>query len=104
MQIFSLSGNLTFDTVLALREQGRQFLIDHADVQFDLRGVTVCDSSGLALLIDWLRFSKQRGKVISFAHMPEQLLAIAKVSGVDTLVLGTELLDLKSNNSVSDTA
>lgn len=83
---FLLSGALTFDTVPALwRQSAAQF--NNADaLMLDLQGITHTDSAGLALLIEWMRTARSRNKTIAFRNIPPQMLAIAKVSGVEQIL------------------
>ena len=41
------------------------------------------DSAGLALMIEWLKISKKQHCTLSFINIPQQLQALAKISGID---------------------
>jgi phospholipid transport system transporter-binding protein len=56
------------------------------DIYVDLADVTESDSSGLALVIEWLRLARQRGQRMNFANLPKQLLALARISEVEELI------------------
>lgn len=58
-----------------------------SDVHIDLSGVTESDSSGLALLLEWLRIARQRRQAVHFANVPAQLAALARISEVEALIL-----------------
>ncbi|MGM0412161.1 MAG: STAS domain-containing protein [Pseudomonadota bacterium] len=79
---YRLSGALTFATVPELAR--RQATPSGA---VDLSGVTRADSAGLALLLDWLAAARAGGGDLTYDHLPSQLAAIARVSGI------TEVLD-----------
>ncbi len=84
---FRVSGELVFDTVPALLDQGRAlFDGDAADVELDFNGVTRADSAGVALLIEWMRMAHRRHRNIAFRNVPDQMIAIARVSGVDAVL------------------
>jgi phospholipid transport system transporter-binding protein len=84
---FSISGELVFDTVPDLVANGRtMFAADGGTLAVDLAHVSRADSAGLALLIEWRRMAVQRGKTIVFKNVPAQMIAIAKVSGLDALL------------------
>jgi phospholipid transport system transporter-binding protein len=88
---FVLTGELVFDTVPGLLESGRtMFDTPAATIGLDLRRVSRADSAGLALLVEWLRAARRCGKSIVFRNIPGQLLAIAKVSGLDALLDQTQ--------------
>ncbi|OOZ40916.1 hypothetical protein BOW53_05890 [Solemya pervernicosa gill symbiont] len=55
-------------------------------VTVDLREVEKADSAGLALLIDWMRQAKQHEHEIEYVNIPQQMMAIARVSGLDKVL------------------
>jgi len=83
---YRLIGELDFDSVPALAGRGRELFSADGDVQVSLDAVERVDSAGLVLLVDWLREARRRGRGISFTCVPPQLLALARVSGVDELL------------------
>lgn len=52
----------------------------------DLSAVTHADSSGLAVLLDWLRQSRCAGGSLKIVGMPESLRILASLYGIDTLL------------------
>jgi phospholipid transport system transporter-binding protein len=85
--LLTVSGELSFATVPALLEQGSVLLAGCGErIRLDLGGVTRADSAGLALLIEWLRIARRRRAVIEFRNIPPQMLAIARVSGLDSVL------------------
>ena len=88
---YSLPEALTFATTPRLYLQtGEMFNTPLPRLTFDLAGVTRVDSAGLALLLEWLREARRRGKEIRFQNIPGQLAAIAKVSGLNDILPGTK--------------
>ena len=84
---YRLPEALTFATTPQLYLQtGNMFNTPLPLLTFDLAGVTRVDSAGLALLLEWLREARRRGKEIRFQNIPEQLAAIAKVSGLSDIL------------------
>jgi phospholipid transport system transporter-binding protein len=79
---FLVVGALNFDTVPKLNLRGRHLISASPMPIFDLRSVTRSDNSGLALIISWIRYAKQINKSIRFLNLPQQLLAIAEISGL----------------------
>lgn len=83
---FMVSGEMTLESAkLALVESKGVFDAVN-DIEIDLQHVTQADSAGLALLLDWMRTAQKAKKPISFKHLPEQMNAIAKASGLDELL------------------
>ena len=83
-----IAGDLTFDPVAALRERGAEVLGGNGDVTLDLNAVTRADSAGLALMVEWLRQAKRKAGSLRVVNMPEQMLAIARMSKLDRVLLG----------------
>lgn len=85
--IVQVSGELTFTTVTTLNGQAEKlFAGQSGDFTVDLGGVTRADSAGLALLIEWLRWARQRQVAVRFRHMPAQMRTIAAVSDLDPVL------------------
>ncbi len=55
----------------------------------DLSGVRRADSGALALLIDWLAWARTAKRVLKYSALPAALLALARLSDVEELLLGT---------------
>ena len=53
----------------------------------DLAGVTASDSSGLALLIEWLSVAKAAGRALRYDNIPSQLHQLARLSEVEELLV-----------------
>ena len=81
-----LQGELGFQSVSAvLREAGTR-MQGEARIEVDLKGVSRADSAGLALLVEWLREAEHAGNEIVFVNVPDQLLSIARVCGLDEIL------------------
>jgi phospholipid transport system transporter-binding protein len=84
----ALQGPLTFATARAGRELGVRALASGGTgaLEIDCAGVTASDSAGLAVLLDWLRIAKGAGRSLHYAHLPEGLQALARISEVEELL------------------
>jgi phospholipid transport system transporter-binding protein len=84
----TVSGVLDFDSVVALQATGRDWLAGAAPAacRLDLGGVQYSSSAGIALLLDWLRMAAALGKVLNVVQMPADMLALAKVSGLESFL------------------
>jgi phospholipid transport system transporter-binding protein len=82
------SGPLTFAAARAARQLGLKALAGASGqgLQIDCGRVTAADSAGLAVLLDWLAAAKRSGRSLRFAHLPEGLLALARISEVEQLL------------------
>jgi len=85
-----LSGELGFATAPSLWRQAATLLGAQVEgsVEVDLSGVTHSDSAGLALLVAWQSQARARGVALRYTAVPERLVAIAKISSVDSLLVG----------------
>lgn len=82
------SGPLTFAGARGARQLGLAALAgaNGRDLQIDCAQVTLADSAGLAVLLDWLAAAKRSGHSLRFAHLPEGLLALGRISEVEELL------------------
>lgn len=84
--IFTVEGDFNYDTAAALWTTSKALLATApSPIRIDLSGITHSDSAGVALLIAWLRSARQQKKTIQFLHLPVQITAILKVSGLETI-------------------
>ena len=79
-------GALVIDTVTALLLVGSDAIDQGKAAIIDLGGVTSSDSSGLALLIEWLSVAKYDRRTLRFENIPLQLHQLARLSEVDALL------------------
>lgn len=83
-----LRGTLTFDCAAAAHAAGLEKLAAQSQgssVEVDCAGVTHADSSGLAVLLDWMREATRAGYSLRFANLPNSLLQLARISEVSNL-------------------
>ena len=82
---FAITGELDKFSVPAFWQATRGFF-NGGNATVDLTGVRRCDSSGLALLIQWMREARSQSVEIRFTHLPDQLVHIAEASGLDEIL------------------
>lgn len=82
----SLTGVLSFSSVNQALEAMQPLLDSRSSLLIDLSGVERADSAGLALLVEWISRAEQKGVQLSYCEIPQQMLAIARVSGLDTVL------------------
>jgi phospholipid transport system transporter-binding protein len=82
-----VSGSLHFTTVSALLPLGVDAIDSGKAAVIDLAGVTGSDSSGLALLIEWLSVAKSAGRALRYDNIPSQLHQLARLSEVEELLV-----------------
>lgn len=80
---FLIDGDLTFATIDKQTVKSFAFLSAAKDISIDLSKVSCTDSAGLALMIEWLKYSRSKRTHLKFKNIPKQLLALAQLSGFD---------------------
>ena len=83
-----VTGTLGFTTVTPLLPVGAAAIEQGRAAVIDLSAVTGSDSSGLALLIEWLSVARGAGRTLRYENMPAQLHQLALLSDVDALLSG----------------
>ena len=81
-----VSGKIDLTNVKDTCAIGRQLIDKLSVVQVDLSGIEQADSSSLAMLIDWLRTARSQHKDIKFGNMPQFMLDLGRVCGLDTVL------------------
>ena len=79
----AVEGPMTIATARSLLEEDHPG--DGAWV-VDLSGVTEADSSGLGVLLDWLRTSHRAGGTLTFVGVPDTLCSLARLYSIDHLL------------------
>jgi phospholipid transport system transporter-binding protein len=82
-----VTGSLHFTTVRALLFDGVTAIDAGTASVIDLAAVKTSDSSGLALLIEWLSLAKAAGKELRYENIPTQLHQLARLSEVEELLV-----------------
>jgi len=83
---YRIAGDLVFATAkAALKDSSPKFAAER-ELAIDLSAVKSADSAGLALLIEWYAQAARANKSIRFSAAPAQLVALAKISDIDTLL------------------
>ncbi len=79
-------GEINAKTALTLLAQSKPHFVGNGALTVDLAGVTRSDSTGVALLLEWMRMAGTSDREIHFANIPPQMSAIAEVCGVSDLL------------------
>ena len=81
-----VNGVLHFTTVTDLLKAGSEAIGGGRAAIIDLSGVKDSDSSGLALLIEWLSIARAASKGLRYENIPTQLRQLARLSDVEELL------------------
>ena len=82
---FQVSGPLTMDVVTALFDSGLSADGKPALV-VDLGQVEAVDSAAVSLLLSWLRRAQRDNVSLSFSNVPDNLMSLARMYGVDKFI------------------
>ena len=80
---FTVEGSLTFASIDKHTPKSFGYLKGIDSICIDLAQVEATDSAGLALMVEWIRISRLSRVRLRFKNIPEQILALAKLSGLD---------------------
>lgn len=81
--VFVVDGDLTFASIDKKTVKAFDFLNTSKVITIDLERVVCTDSAGLALMIEWIKYTRQQKTQLRFKNIPEQLRNLAKLSGFD---------------------
>lgn len=86
--VLVLRGNLNASTAVTLQFQGQELIAKQLTTPcvIDLKDVGKSSSVGVALLTVWLRFAQSKGKKIHYQNMPQPMLDMVRLSGLDELL------------------
>ena len=84
--VLCASGRIDLTNVKEACAKGRELIDTLASVRVDLSGIEQSDTSGLAMLVDWLRKAKSQHKDIVFTKMPKLMLDLGRVYGLDSIL------------------
>jgi len=81
-----IKGPLTFATVLTALKAGSLLVQGSKTLRFNLSEVGKADGSGVALLVEWARLARGLGVDLKYTNIPEPIMAIIRVGGVQDMV------------------
>lgn len=85
-QELCVSGSIDLTNVKDACNIGMNLISTLNSVQVNLSGVRHADSSSLAMLVEWIRSSKQQHKNITLSNMPQFMLDLGRVCGLDAIL------------------
>lgn len=87
---FAVAGELNAATVSTLWEESAALFRHHPPLSIDLGDVSRSDSTGVALLVEWLRLARSRGTDLRFRHIPPQMQAIIEIADLEEVLVSSE--------------
>jgi phospholipid transport system transporter-binding protein len=87
-QTLHVSGDMHVSKEMGLYAKSLPLLAQHSAWQFDFSRLQSSDSAGLALIVEWVKLAKQQQKTIQLQHLSHHLQSLARVAGLERVVLG----------------
>lgn len=81
-----VSGRIDIANVAAARLLGITIIRTLKMVRIDLSGVQYADSSSLAMLVAWIRNAKIQHKDVMVINVPQFMLDLGRVCGLDAIL------------------
>ena len=81
------SGAMNYDSAAEALRAGLALIPRGQACTIDLARVREADSAGLAVLVEWLATARRRETTIRYEGVPAQILAVARLSDLDDLLL-----------------
>lgn len=85
---YLIEGELGFTTVSAILPESSRLFNGGSEIVVDLSGINRADSAGLALLLEWLGMARTINRRLKYRNIPEQIVKIAKISGLEQILTG----------------
>jgi phospholipid transport system transporter-binding protein len=85
--IFSIQGDLNFSNVMAVYKKSLPQIKIHHELIFDFTTLNSSDSAGLALIIEWIKLSKQQNKICHFKNLSADIMSLAKAAGISGMLV-----------------
>ena len=88
-EVLQIEGALNFENMPRILEETAIYVAQDnlpSCLAIDLANVTDIDSSAVALLLHWRRAADGLKKSLRYVHLPQNLVALAQLYGVDELI------------------
>lgn len=83
---FHVEGDVIFATVMHLLAESHELFADERRIEIDLGQVGRINTAGLALVIEWIRRSRQEGRSFLIRRPPETLAALARICEAEDII------------------
>ena len=88
-EVLQIDGALNFESMPRILEETALYAAQEtlpSCLAIDLANVTDIDSSAVALLLHWRREASRLGKALRYVHLPQNLVTLAQLYGVDDMI------------------
>lgn len=81
-----VKGSLCFANVMTIYKKSLAYFNQTPELEIDFSQLKSCDSSGLALIFEWLKWAKQHQRSICFTALPSELQSIAVAARINQVL------------------
>ncbi|HVE43932.1 MAG TPA: STAS domain-containing protein [Gammaproteobacteria bacterium] len=78
-----LSGDLHYSNVMSVYADSQAVFLNRDNIQMDCTELRSSDSTGLALIIEWIKLTKAHHQKFTITGLPADILSLAKAAGLD---------------------
>lgn len=71
---------------MRLLQEGRELFKHEERVRLDFSGVEGINSSGLALIIEWMKDARRESRQLEISNLPSELLSLARICNLAGLM------------------
>ncbi len=82
----ALTGPMNRHTVTGLWTKHRPIFHKGQPLIIDMKDVSAVDSTGIALMIEWLALADKNQLALTFAHIPDTAMTLIDVSGLQDII------------------
>ncbi len=88
--VIRLSGSLTPDNVITVRQKGEAYIAEHAEknltpIRLDLNELKTTSTLSISLLFCWLRSAKKHGVRLHLPEQPIKLKSLADMHNISSI-------------------
>lgn len=83
----TLSGEINFQNAAYLYQKSLGLMKKKSTCAIDFSAVTTANSAALALILEWIKYASKKQKNLQLKFISKELMAIASVASLDTLIL-----------------
>lgn len=81
-----ISGDLCFDNVMPVFVKSLAIIEKCTELHFDFAELHTSDSSGLALIIEWIKIANDEDKPILFVNLSSDLQSLIEAAGLEEII------------------
>lgn len=85
-EVAHIGGRLNFHNVMPILKQTIKHMSGTNNVTFDFTSLVDSDSSGVALVVEWIKYAERHKKDFSVKGLPRDLMVLIETADLNKLV------------------